>query len=178
MIAKTIETKYGKAHLGNDGYYRVRKDNTTKVLHRLIYEDHHKLCLLKGVILHHIDGNKLNNELDNLMPMFTEDHTALHMSDNHPFYGKHHSEKTKEIISKKNKGNKHSDDLKLTNSILTNTTGFFRVTKNKNKKCKQGFTWNYQYYDDDGKHCSISSVDIDKLKEKVLSKGLEWRVIN
>ena len=58
-----------------------------------------------------------------------------------------------------------------------NSTGFFRVTKQKDSCCKQGFKWKYQYIDEDGKQKAIYSVDIDKLKQKVLDKGLEWEKI-
>lgn len=34
-----------------------------------------------------------------------------------------------------------------------------------------------QYYDKNKKRKSLQSVDLDKLKEKVLAKGLEWREI-
>ncbi len=48
-------------------------------------------------------------------------------------------------------------------------------------KCKQdvvqGFVWAYNYKID-GKKKSITSVDLHKLKEKVLSKGLDWIVVN
>lgn len=40
--------------------------------------------------------------------------------------------------------------------------------------CKQGFIYYYRYYDDEGNHKSIVSVNFDILKEKVLSKGLLW----
>ena len=40
--------------------------------------------------------------------------------------------------------------------------------------CKQGFIYNYQYYKEDGTRKKIKSVDINKLKDKVISKGLAW----
>lgn len=55
-----------------------------------------------------------------------------------------------------------------------NSTKILRVQKKKNKQCTQGFTWVYHYKDETGKPKSISSVELEKLKEKVLSKGLEW----
>ena len=58
-------------------------------------------------------------------------------------------------------------------SKLNNTSGFFRVYKKKSNTCKQRFIWSYQYREN-GKLKSIQSTKIDKLKEKVLNKGLEW----
>lgn len=56
----------------------------------------------------------------------------------------------------------------------TNASGIYRVTKKKNSACNQGFTWVYTYNDDDGRKKSLSSVDLKKLKKKVLDKNLEW----
>ena len=55
------------------------------------------------------------------------------------------------------------------------TTGLYRVSKTKCRRCKQGFTWMYRYYDKDGKRHNISSTNLDNLKERVLSKGLDWK---
>lgn len=55
-----------------------------------------------------------------------------------------------------------------------NTTGYYRVTKQKSKTYKQGFVWRYQY-SENGKKKAIISVDIKKLEKKVKAKRLEWR---
>lgn len=57
-----------------------------------------------------------------------------------------------------------------------NTSGYFRVIKQKCKTCKKGFTFRYQYTEN-GKRKTIYSVDINKLEEKVKNKGLEWRKV-
>lgn len=75
----------------------------------------------------------------------------------HPCFGSKRTLKTKQKISE-----------------ARNTTGYFRVNKNKNTKCRQGFYYSYRYFDDDGKRHAISSVDIEKLEKKVKAKGLEW----
>lgn len=56
-----------------------------------------------------------------------------------------------------------------------NSTEYYRVYKKIDKNCKQGYRWIYRYKDENGKSLDISSVDIEKLKEKVITKGLEWR---
>lgn len=53
-----------------------------------------------------------------------------------------------------------------------NKTGFFRVTKRKTNT-KQGFTWAYSFKENNQLNF-VSSVDISKLKSKVLAKGWEW----
>lgn len=55
-----------------------------------------------------------------------------------------------------------------------NVSGIYRVRKKKNNQCAQGFTWVYTYNDENGKQKTLSSVDLDKLKKKVLDKKLEW----
>lgn len=80
-----------------------------------------------------------------------------------------HTEETKKKISKSNsrywKGKTRSE---------RNTSGYYNVCKHKDKKNKQGFTWHYRYYDENGKRKSIYSVDINKLEQKVKAKGLKW----
>lgn len=55
-----------------------------------------------------------------------------------------------------------------------NVSGIYRVRKKKNNQCAQGFIWVYTYNDENGKQKTLSSVDLDKLKKKVLDKKLEW----
>ena len=71
----------------------------------------------------------------------------------------------------------HSEKTKIKLSINKNTSGYFRVYKQKNKKYNQGFIWVYRYYDETGKRKSIISVDIKKLEAKVKAKGLKWECI-
>lgn len=57
-----------------------------------------------------------------------------------------------------------------------NKTGFFRVTKRKTNT-KQGFTWAYSFKENNQLNF-VSSVDISKLKSKVLANGWEWVELN
>lgn len=84
--------------------------------------------------------------------------------ENNPMYGKRHSEETRKKISE-------------SKSKAQNTTGFYRVSKQKNSSCKQGFTWRYKYYDNN-KPIAIKSTDLKKLKEKVKAQNLPWKIIN
>lgn len=70
----------------------------------------------------------------------------------------------------------HSDECKLKMSKARNTTSYFRVSKHKDKTCKQGFVWEYRYYEE-GKTKYVTSVSIEKLEEKVKTKGLLWKKI-
>ena len=94
--------------------------------------------------------------------------------------GKKLSQKTKDKLSKINSGennpffgHKHTPEARKKISKARNTSGYYRVYKRNEKGCKQGFIWRYEYHED-GRKKSISSVDIKKLEEKVRAKGLEW----
>ena len=83
------------------------------------------------------------------------------------------SESTKQKIGNSQKGSKHSFNHKLKTSKSLSSTGLFRVTKHYSSNYTQGYYWRYQYYVN-GKRKVISSIDLEKLKEKVISQGLEW----
>lgn len=76
--------------------------------------------------------------------------------ENHPWYGKSHSEKTLRKMSE-----------------AKNTSNYFRVSKIKDKTCKKGFIWRYRYFEN-GKRKEIKSTNIKNLEERVKAKGLEW----
>ena len=58
-----------------------------------------------------------------------------------------------------------------------NTSNYYRVHKRKTKQVKQGFTWVYEY-SENNKQKKISSVNFETLKKKVQAKGLPWYKIN
>lgn len=160
MIKEEINTKWGTAKLKNNGYIEItslKEGNYSKGLHRLIWEDFYGFEIPKDFEIHHINNNKLDNCILNLQLIRCKEHKSLHnKGKNHPLYGKHHDKETK---------------FKISSSL--NTTGYYRVIKEKNNHCKQGFRWRYQYYEDE-KQKYIKCVDLNKLKEKVIEKGLEW----
>ena len=49
-------------------------------IHRKIYEEHYKCCLLPFIEIHHIDGNSKNNSIENLMPATALEHYHIHKS--------------------------------------------------------------------------------------------------
>lgn len=182
-----IQTKYGNARLNDWGYYTIttrKEGNHHKLLHRVIFEDFYNIKLdeefPEGIHIHHIDGNKTNNEIWNLEPIPESEHMSLHNSkEKHHFWGKSRSDEIKEKIRKTMTGMKNSDKQNKKISQASNTTGFYRVIKRINKKYKQGFLWTYVYYEEGKKRQTfISSVDLLKLKQKVIKKGLEWVVID
>jgi len=158
---KTIHTKFGSATLNKKGYYQVYsvdKGNHNKLLHRLIFEDFYGIEIPNGFVVHHKNGIKTDNCILNLQLVSLKEHSKLHNSgENNVLFGKNLPLEYR---------------VKISNS--RNTCGYFRVSKQFNKRYKQGFIWVYQFIDENGKHISVSSVDIEKLKQKVLLKGWEW----
>lgn len=51
---------------------------------------------------------------------------------------------------------------------------YYRVTKHRNKACKQGFKWRYTYKKK-GKKQTIEHLDLNELERLVKLKGLPWR---
>ena len=76
MTLKTINTKYGKASLNTDGHYKLCKTNES--LHRKIWESHYGKKIPEGYDIHHIDGNKTNNEIWNLQCVEHGKHSQYH----------------------------------------------------------------------------------------------------
>lgn len=62
--------------------------------------------------------------------------------------------------------------------VSRNTTGFFRVSKTKNKAYKKGFIWRYRYLNEHHKEKALTATSLDALKQKVLERNLEWNIIN
>ena len=152
----SIKTKYGNASIDSNGYYQIRSDEYSfrgHKLHRLIMADAIGCGIPSNYHVHHIDGNKLNNDLNNLELLTIEEHSSIH-----------HKNK---IVSLKSK-------IKLSKT-KNNTCEYYRVTKANDNRYKQGFIYRYQYVDNNGKHQSISSTNLKKLEKKVREKELEWR---
>ena len=184
-----MKTKFGNAIIGNHGYYKINttsEGNFNKLLHRLIFEDFYQIKLPDNIVIHHEDGNKLNNEMWNLIPMTKEEHTKLHSPKqiaqkvkdkiSKTLKGHSVSEETKTKISKTKKGSEYSKQGKRNMSKSRNTSGFYCVST-KPAKTTQGFSWIYQYRHN-GKQHAIHSVNLLKLKQKVIEKGLDWLIID
>lgn len=91
--------------------------------------------------------------------------------------GMKHSEETKKKIAEGNKGKIISDECRRRISKARNVTGFYRVSKIKDKRYKQGFRWCYASMTN-RQRIRVSSFDLKILQEKVESKGLDWRIID
>jgi len=97
---KVLHTKFGIAKIDRR-YYRIsssKEGNYQKYLHRLIFEDFYSCEVPEGFVVHHKDGNKLNNCILNLQLMREFDHLSIHHK------GLKHSKESKMKMSKAKKG--------------------------------------------------------------------------
>ena len=140
-----IKTEFGNAFVDFDGYYKISNGiNRGKTLHKCIWEHHYNKTVPNGCIVHHIDGDKLNNKINNLICVPNDVHVKYHAK----------------RIAKESNYNK---------SKKQNQTGYYRVSIEKRKDYKQGFRYRYRCPE-----CYIRASTIEKLEEKVKAKGLKW----
>lgn len=65
--------------LGKRGYYEIYIPlKGWKKFHHYVWEKENKKTLPKGYVIHHIDENKLNNDISNLQLMSVSEHNSHH----------------------------------------------------------------------------------------------------
>lgn len=148
-----LNTKYGRAKIDNKGYYKItssKEGNVGKFLHRVIYEDETGEKIPEGYVVHHKDGNKLNNDIDNLELKTRADHNYHHHK------GNKYTKEARKKMSDSHKG-------KMTGDKNPQWKGYARVVKN-------GITHNgkqlYSLIDKEGKVIK-SSIYKEKLQKEV-----------
>lgn len=62
-------------------YIQSSINGKTKRQHQIIMESYIGRALKKGEVVHHLDGNKRNNDISNLMIMTKSEHAKLHYKD-------------------------------------------------------------------------------------------------
>lgn len=65
----------GGRYIGNYIFLRIKGKWIRE--HRVIYEQYHNVCLLPWIEIHHINGDKHDNRIENLQPMTINDHRRL-----------------------------------------------------------------------------------------------------
>lgn len=134
-----MKTKFGNAYQRKDGYYQISSGiHQGKLLHRLIYEENFG-SIPEGFICHHIDGNKENNDPQNLMLLSKSNHHHLHSHGaNHPRWNNGRIDKAGGLTflsAEKNKG--------MTMSSIAESLGYtaavpiFQYLKNRNLRWNQ-----------------------------------------
>ena len=70
--------KFKGGHIDHKGYLRFTVKGRLKLVHRLAIEKHLGRELLAHEVVHHIDGNKLNNTIENLQVVTKTEHDNFH----------------------------------------------------------------------------------------------------
>lgn len=85
-----------------------------------------------------------------------------------------------EIIDEKKALNSQiENEVYLSDFKKTTNTGFLGVSKISHKRVKQGFIYQYNTpYNPNGVNSSFGSVSFEKLRRKVLARGLPWGLID
>lgn len=98
-----IENEWGRFIINSGGYYQNTSYDSPyygKYLHRLIWSKNHGV-IPDGCDIHHVDEDKTNNDPQNLVLIERSFHRHLHtVGEKNPMYGKHHTQATKDKISK------------------------------------------------------------------------------
>ena len=131
-------TEFGNAYQRTDGYIQITSGpNKGKLLHRLIYED----CfgsIPKGFCVHHINGDKTDNNPSNLMLLSKSNHHSLHtMKDNHPLWNHSRIDELgglNFISAAKNKG--------MNMQAIADECGYSNVSTVFHYLDKRGIRWN------------------------------------
>ena len=169
MADTSIKTKYGTARLMH-GHYRIdsfKEGNHNKYLHRLIWEDHYGKPVPKGYVIHHINGVKTDNRIQNLQCVEHSLHNKFHRK------SVVFTDEIRKKISESHKGTIQSEAHCLNITRGKDNTGYYRVSKVKCDQYKRGYRYVYQFYEN-GKYRSIVAPTLDKLKRKVLNANLIW----
>lgn len=91
---------------GNVQKKRLRTDNRYyfkgKAVYRLVMHSHKGY--LRGFQIHHLNENKLDDRLENLVYLTNSEHTSIHNIGNKYFVGKKHSEEWKQHMREINLG--------------------------------------------------------------------------
>ncbi len=92
----------GHGYVTENGYRRIKVDGQDLMEHRVVWEEENGPIPL-GHSIHHLNGNKLDNRLENLELLTRGQHSTHHNRHRTYRVGWHHSEETKRKIGQGNR---------------------------------------------------------------------------
>lgn len=111
-MEKVLHTKWGDALIQSNGYYGIQVGKYRgKLLHRLIFEDFYG-WIPKGYIVHHKNGNKLDNCILNLQLFSRSSHMSYHTRGENNCNAKGMTEEHKRNLSKAHMGYEWTEESK------------------------------------------------------------------
>lgn len=133
-----METKFGHVYQRKDGYYQISSgEHQGKLLHRLIYEETFG-PIPEGFHIHHLDNDKNNNALENLVLISKSNHHKLHFNMvNNPRWGNGRIDKAGGVTflsAEKNKGR--------TMQAIADELGYSNVSSIFHYIDRRGLRWN------------------------------------
>ena len=75
---RTTKTRYGYIYRRCQGHPRALKVGHYVFEHILLYEQYHKCCLLRWGLIHHRNGVRVDNRIENLQGLTKAQHNSLH----------------------------------------------------------------------------------------------------
>lgn len=153
LNGEPLKTKWGNARVHPDEYYTItskKEGNSGKKLHRLIWEDFYGKKVPTGYVIHHLNGNKLDNRIQNLQCCSNKNHAHLHANNRTEEHKLKIIEKNKGRVPW-NKGKKTSEESKQKMSETRINKGLSKGKNNPNYKdyiriIKSGFQKDKQRY--------------------------------
>lgn len=121
----------GETNVYNDRTYLGDRHSRVSLLY-IIVDFLFRGPLPKGYCIHHIDGNKRNDSLDNLQRITIEEHTKIHHKNNNTI-----SQKISQALTGKPKTEQHKQSLRNLNiGLRFYNNGIITI---RCKECPEGF---------------------------------------
>ena len=71
------KNEYGKGYITKQGYHLTWTGSRYEPTHRVLLKEAGHV-IPEGHVVHHVDGDKLNNKISNLVILSKSDHRSLH----------------------------------------------------------------------------------------------------
>jgi len=128
---KVLYTKWGTARVSGDGYYKItsgKEGYHGKRLHRLIWESYYGE-IPEGMLVHHRNGIKTDNSIQNLELISHSEHTHMHNKD------RIFSDESRRKMSESHKGKVNSQATRK--KMSENNARYWKGKKRDSETCEK-----------------------------------------